>query len=577
MNRPRFLVIFLLTIHGGLLAWSAATMTATFDEPAHLAAGWYTWQSGQCNLYTVNPPLVKTLAASPLLLVGAETDWSELSRPPSRGEIDVGDDFVRANGSRIHQLIRYARWACLPFSLIGAWGCYVWSHKLFGVEAGITALILWCFSPTILGNGALITADVAAGAAGVLAGFSFWYWLRQPSWERAFLNGAALGFCWLVKLTWVILPAIWLIVWLVSRCIWRLNERHMRTELLQGSVSVLIGLAVLNAGYALEGTFTPLKDFQFHSSLLNGLPAQSPPRMGNRFEGTWLGEIPVPVPSSFVYGLDAQRQDLEEPRTLYFAGQRSQSGWWYFYIAAIPLKEPLGFLLLGLIAAIDCWYRRNSEGEPPGLIAVWLPPLCVLLLVSSQTQLNNYRYLMPAFPYAVVFVSRVGRFWNCGRRLTRAGFVLALLSVVWSGISSVPHSLSYVNVLGGGTRNGHWWFSDCNYDWGQDLHEVKRWQKKHPEARPLHLAYFGVIHPDLAGIEFEAISRSLTNPSRRKKDFQIPPGWYAVSVSHVHGVEKHTFAPDGRYQSIFNAGLTVFESEEPVGRAGPSILIYHID
>jgi hypothetical protein len=40
------------------------------------------------------------------------------------------------------------------------------------------ALVLWCFCPNILGNGALITPDVPAAALGVTACYFFWRWLK---------------------------------------------------------------------------------------------------------------------------------------------------------------------------------------------------------------------------------------------------------------------------------------------------------------------------------------------------------------------------------------------------------------
>lgn len=569
----------LLVVHSCLLLYLGAATSPTFDEPGHLAAGLYTWRSGNCDLYTVNPPLVKVIAAAPLLIAGAEEDWSQMRSLPMRPEFDVGEDFVAANGARILWLTTLARWACLPFSVLGGLVCYLWSSRLFGKPSGMIALTLWCFSPTILGNGALITADMASAAVGVLAGYLYWRWLEEPSWEGAFVNGAALGLCWLVKLTWVILPGTWLLVWLARHINRNDRKQPARTALSQWCVSCVIGVCVLNVGYGFEGTFCPLGEYTFESSFLNGLPHRPiDPRRGNRFRGTALGSLPVPLPSSFVHGFDSQKQDFEESRMLYFAGERNEEGWWYFYLLAFLLKEPPGLLVLVGMAVLCFLQGTERSRRFLRLGAVWIPLAILLLLVSVNSHLNYYRYAIPALPFAFVWISQVGRWFADRRRIPQVIVAVSLLSYVASGALSVPHSLSYVNWFGGGMDEGHRWFADANFDWGQDLPALKHWQDTHPEVERLSVGYFGTINPREMGIEYDDLSRELCNPAHRAADYRIPPGWYAISATHVHGIGRHVLLPQGEgVRTVFDAGLSIFEGQTPVDRAGPSILIYHIE
>src|SRR5262249_17568014 len=65
--------------------------------------------------------------------------------------------------------------------------------------------------------------------------------------------------------------------------------------------------------------------------------------------------------------------------------------------------------------------------------------------------------------------------------------------VVWMAAASVavwPHGLSYVNELWGGWRNGYRHVSESNYDWGQGVPELARWQRRRGVA-DLHVWYFG--------------------------------------------------------------------------------------
>ena len=202
----------LLLIHAGLLAYGAWVHSPTSNEPGHLVAGIANWRFGRFDLFSVNPPLVRMVAALPVLAVGVETDWSKFrSEPGARSESAVGADFIAANGERSLWLFALARWACIPFSLVGGLFCLLWARELFQRDgAGLIALTLWCFEPNIIAHGQLITCDCAATSLGLGAGYFFWRWLNVPTWNRAIVAGLLLGLAELAKLTWIILFPLWL-------------------------------------------------------------------------------------------------------------------------------------------------------------------------------------------------------------------------------------------------------------------------------------------------------------------------------------------------------------------------------
>lgn len=111
------LVCLILSLHAGLVTWSAARQSPTIDEPVHIAAGVRHWQEGRRDLNRGNPPLVDLVAAIPVVLANPMIDWS---RMPS--SFLVAGDFGEANGSRTVWLTTIARWALLPFSLLGGLG-----------------------------------------------------------------------------------------------------------------------------------------------------------------------------------------------------------------------------------------------------------------------------------------------------------------------------------------------------------------------------------------------------------------------------------------------------------------------
>ena len=118
----------------------------------------------------MNPPLVRLVAALPSTIVGYTADWSGFyEHVGTRPEFDMGEDVVAANGRQSMLHFRLARWACIPFSLLGAWICFAWARDLFGHAAGIFAVSLWCFSPMVLGHASMIAPDAHATSLGLAA------------------------------------------------------------------------------------------------------------------------------------------------------------------------------------------------------------------------------------------------------------------------------------------------------------------------------------------------------------------------------------------------------------------------
>ena len=80
-----------LALHAALLAYSAAWQSPTLCEPGHLAGGLSIWRFGRFDVYRVNPPLVRAVAAVPVLLARPETEWRAYSsNPRNRCEVAAG-------------------------------------------------------------------------------------------------------------------------------------------------------------------------------------------------------------------------------------------------------------------------------------------------------------------------------------------------------------------------------------------------------------------------------------------------------------------------------------------------------
>ena len=485
-------------------------------------------------------------------------------------------------------LFTIARWACIPFSLLGGYICFRWARELYGDAAGLVALLLWCFCPNILAHGQLITADAAAAALGVAACYTFWRWLRQPTWWHTLLSGAVLGVAELAKTTLVIFYPLWPLLWILYRWPERrvLAWRDWLRELAMLAMRMGVGLYVINLGYGFEGTGMRLGELKFVSAALRSLGDQEtvPAGGGNRFADSWTGSLPVPLPMNYVLGIDLQRKDFEDyNHPSYLRGEFQDKGWWYYYLYALAIKVPLGtWMLIGLAAIVGIWARVNARLRDEFILPY--PAVVILTCVSSQTGFSEHmRYVLPIFPFVFIWVARVAVVFDRGQWKSsparRAGRTIVVTALLWSIGSSLwvyPHSLSYFNELVGGPTGGPNHLIHSNVDWGQDLLKLKRWLDEHPEARPLKLAYFGYFDPKYAGIEYTAPEPIATTEEGADSPKKIPPGWYAISVNFVRGLPYFAYKGDGTKVSYGQGALVPFQDRKPVAMAGYSIYIYHV-
>ena len=553
-----WLVALILAIHAGLLVWSAWVHAPLVDEPAHLSAGLSHWKKFSFDLYRVNPPLLRMVAAFPVLFVPHEEDWSSYSDDLyRRAEFSVGSDFINANPERYRYLLFLARCFCVPLSVLGGYICYRFGTELFGRLAGFLSLLLWCFSPMILAFGYVVMPDVGSAALGIFAFYVFYVWLCSPDWTRSCFAGLALGVAQLTKFTLLTFYPVMIGLW----CLHAFLERKTVTRQARFSQSrqllslLFLSIAAINFGYGFEGSFIPLKEYEFVSRAMCGDTKWNHEAgftsTGNRFRETLLGYVPVPVPANYLLGIDVQKKDFELGQDSYFFGEWSKEGWYFYYLVGLFIKEPLGFWVLFAMACSFVVFSRAYRTNTVTEVLLIVPALLILLLISTQAKLNHHlRYAIPILPFLFIFTCRLGQYTE--KRIFVP--VLSCLLVAWCLLSSLyfyPHSQAYFNTLIGHTKNAPKYLLGSNIEWGQDLFYLEQWCKKNSEVLDIQVAYSGVYPLEHTTIPVSGIP--LANDPQ--------PGWFALSVNNLYDREK-------RYRYFLNY--------EPVAMAGYSIYIYHV-
>ena len=322
----------LLVAHLALAEQSLVLENPTVDEVVHLPAGVTYWQKGTFRLYHHNPPLVRMVAALPVIWanpVTAPVYEQESWTKPDPSPTSFSQTFAFFNAARYFELFQLARTVMPLFSILGGLVVFDWSRRLHGVWGGLLSLCLWVFCPNILAHCRLITTDVGSTALGVAATFVFWLYLRSPSWPRAMAAGVMLGLAELTKFSMLVLYAVWPFLWLVRLILVTPRTQIVRRAVVgaaHGSLIVAISILVIDTGYRFEGVGIPLGRFEFASSTLTrpvagGIrkaPAsQNPlyqmmwPFRENRFRGAVLAKLPAPLPEHYLLGFDEQKVEAD--------------------------------------------------------------------------------------------------------------------------------------------------------------------------------------------------------------------------------------------------------------------------
>jgi hypothetical protein len=443
----------------------------TNDEVLYIAAGWRHLARGDHRLNPTQPPLAADLAA--LGLLGLQ---------PRTPEFAAGDDplgysyrFVHvANDAR--RVIPRARVPVVLATLLLALLCWWWAREACGVAAGLTALALVAFHPSLLAHGHLATTDVLATLAMVAASWCFWHWCRRPRLQWALATGLALGLGAATRLSvWILAPC--LLVLALAR-VWRTApEGRPRAWKETAFLAALVGALAMFVIWAAYG---------FHGG------------------GTLL-------PAQYLEGARFQAWHNRHGHLAYLLGERSRRGWpWYFAVALLVKSTP-GFLLaLGIAAA--AWTRRHVASDAA---SHWLLPAAATFAAVSAGHIQiGERYLLPVHAYLVPPLACALAGWLERGRARWAAVVIALALHAAAGLAgNRAGHIAYFNVLAGGTRGGHRVLLDSNLDWGQDLPRLQAWMRERGVAS-VQLAYMGADDPSRFGIAREDLPGQVLYPAR---------------------------------------------------------------
>ena len=224
--------------------------------------------------------------------------------------------------------------------------------------------------------------------------------------------------------------------------------------------------------------------------------------------------------SAFFAGIRAVEAHDTEGHVTYLLGQRSSSGFWYFYPVVLAVKTPLALLLL---LGMALWWTFR---DPNRLRRDWpvLAFMAGILLVALFSRINiGVRHILPVyFGFSLLAAAALPDWLGQARSRPWIRVVLGAL-ILWFAASSLvchPDYLAYTNELAGGAPEKV--LADSDLDWGQDM---KRLAARLRAEGATQVTFDPVVLADFEGeMGFPRILPG--NPVAPS------PGWNAVSLSY---------------------------------------------
>jgi Dolichyl-phosphate-mannose-protein mannosyltransferase len=556
----------------------------TFDEAAHLAAGYSYLATGDFRLNTEHPPLLKLLWALPIYLFEnvpfqPNPDWWQRA-----DAWQIGRTFLYESPVPFQRLLTLARWVNLGLGAILIALVGWWAYRLWGRAAAFVAVALAAFDPTLLALSCILSTDLGLTLFTFATCYCLWEYDRKPS--AAWLAGAGvcLGLALGSKFSALFVVAILAVILLA----------HLAT----GGVVAMPG--------AKRPEPTDSLDVRWRAALpavarvaLIAMLVLLPPYFFVHF-AAWGG------------GLKQQfMRNAFDPPQFYFLGEVSSEGWLAYFPMAFLLKTPLGTLgLLAVSLAGWKWGNRITRRELLFLVG----PAALFFLAMMLTRINiGVRVILPVYPFVFLLAARVTTFGREGRLeeplprpLPEAGrgenrneqssnpegqptlntpfppreggrgvrfFVastaligLCLAATAWSSLRSTPHQLAYFNETIGRPEQGHRYLGDSNLDWGQDLIALKQFVDR--EAVPIiYLSYAGTAPPAKYGLRYQFLRGwgHLEDPPTGKVPADAPRHLLAISVSNLQGTylkndkRLYHFLLDRRPLEMLGHAIWVFD------------------
>jgi hypothetical protein len=520
----------LLTLFALQSLWFIGTQSLTYDEPAHIIAGFEAWQQGKFEHWNDHPPLGRLWLTLPIARAEAEFVWQQLPSGFVVTMMKPGPEWIAWHTRPMNTLLGVALGLALWFA----------ARMLFSEGAANVALALFAFTPSLIAHFSVATTDGIGTLFIFLVAFQLVRWRKNQRATETVLLGLALGGLLLSKFYAppMVALAVGLMLVLGPSGLLPPSRWNWKPMLL----ALTVALVTVWAGYFFHVSHLKIGDGQ--------VIATYPNRPVKVLATKSRVNIALLVPAGeFFEGLREVALSNHRGRPAWFLGKLYPTGGIkLYYPVAIALKWPA--ILLVLLAASLLLGIRKTSAAPGDLLLMSLFAVVYLLFALQSKYDIGERHILPLYPFALLVA---GGIWEHTRR-KRAGVALLLVALVFGAadvLRYAPDYLAYFNVFVS-PQNSWRLLTDSNLDWGQGLITVRSYEQQHT-GEVTHLAYFGSVDPALYGI------RALPLPPNQHADGTIIVGASCLSGQVLNDPTGYRWLLDFRPKMILDHAMWMYE------------------
>ncbi len=489
----------------GLQVDAVVRQSLTGDAAYHLYAGHQALRYGENRLNLEHPPLVKMVAALPLL---AEPPLA----PPATLEgvveasLVVYDDPGRLRRVQWRSRAMMLLFFGLPFLAAS----FFLGRTLGGQRTGLVLAAMLGLSISSLPNLSILQTDTAVSLGFLLCLLGGLRYLEHPGPASAVALGAGLGLALASKFSGALLgPTVVLAIGLAQgHSFWRrAGDLLLATSIALACVGSTYALA--NRSYDSETGRETIRQYCRGEALIveDQLRDWEEPLLAiervSPFAAQWL--------TGFL-GIRAQNAIGVYPT--YAFGELSTEGRWWYFPALLLVETPL-VLLLASLAAVFYSKRRLRGARAPHLLLGATAAVYLLVALTSSYNLG-VRHLLPVLPLLYLPAAA----WVAGARW-RTAVVIGALAV--EALAVAPQWMSATNT---------WWLGDANptrlaFSTGNtEYHQSFLALRREAEDRDIEELY--VVYPLLSPRELRGYfpEARVVGPDHRPRS----GSWYAVNI-----------------------------------------------
>jgi 4-amino-4-deoxy-L-arabinose transferase-like glycosyltransferase len=536
---------------------SISWQSPSWDEGDHLFAGYMSLKKDDNSLNPEHPPMAKMVAALPLLPL-------DLKTAPQQGRYFKDEAYFGgreliyrngpANGGRYSAdtILFRARMAVSVFTFALALLVFFAGWEMFSLPAGVLAMALFAFEPSILANGAYVTTDMTVACMFFAAVFGFYRYVKAPSVSRLLVAGVLAGMCLAAKHSAVLLLPMLIALTIGELLIERRQRSASRASLLRllGAVTSICALAifVLWAFYSFRYAMRP-----DGSAMTPSLAANAAALPAIQAKGILLFAKLHLLPESYLYGL-IDVLVVGDFTPSYIFGKVYAHGVWFYFPVVLALKWTIGAMGLFAMAlwAVFSGRLNGRLGRPREVLFLTVPPIIYLAAAITSPLNIGVRHILPVFAFLLTLAA--GGAWAMVERNSRWGYAVALLLLahIVSSARVYPNYLPYANELFGGPSKTNYYLTDSAVDWGQQLKAVKQYTD---DNHITHCWFAYTVAPFLLPADYGIPCKLLpTADTFGQIDIDVPQtveGPVLVSYLALNGYEYGTSVRNP-YQELFH-------------------------